>query len=131
MENQKKILFILALISALVLASCAPGDLPGVDGPNNKKGTDSGPDISKKPAGAECSQAQDCTTGGCSGNLCVSKKAGPVFSTCEYLPEYECYSMITCGCVQGKCGWEETEDFKSCVAEKRSEGGGAGREIIA
>jgi eight-cysteine-cluster-containing protein len=66
---------------------------------------------------SECLTDDDCIIGGCSGTVCQSEDAEPVYTTCMYLPEYECYKGISCGCIDGKCDWEETEEFKRCVEE--------------
>ncbi|WP_199589848.1 Kazal-type serine protease inhibitor domain-containing protein [Lujinxingia litoralis] len=70
----------------------------------------------------ECRSASDCKVGGCSGQLCGSIN-DDLISTCEYLPEYACYDQeyTSCGCFDGKCGWEQTEALESCLAS----GGGA------
>ncbi|MDP7116131.1 MAG: eight-cysteine-cluster domain-containing protein [Candidatus Woesearchaeota archaeon] len=68
---------------------------------------------------AECQTNDDCTTGGCSGIVCQSKDTEPVFSTCEYSPSYDCYKTIDCGCIQGKCQWQKTEDFNTCVKNSK------------
>ena len=67
----------------------------------------------------ECSSDSDCITGGCSGTVCQSKDAPPVFTTCVYLPEYDCYKDITCGCVDGRCDWDKTDEFEKCVMDAR------------
>ena len=36
-------------------------------------------------------------------------------TTCEYHPKYECLNMIDCGCIDGKCAWDETEEYGDCV----------------
>ena len=72
----------------------------------------------------ECTSDNDCVKGGCSGNICQSKNSEPIFTTCEYLPEYGCYSEISCGCINGKCEWQKTEEFNNCVEEARSSSGG-------
>lgn len=80
---------------------------------------------STEPASVkECITDDDCVTGGCSGTVCQSKDAEPIFTTCEYLPEYACYKEINCGCVEGRCEWEKTSDFDRCVKEKRELGEG-------
>ncbi len=54
---------------------------------------------------AACDSHADCTTGGCSGQICghVSEE---MISTCEYR---DCYNaeayLLQCGCVQGECRW--------------------------
>ena len=68
-----------------------------------------------------CRSDVDCVTGGCSGTICQSKSDEPVFTTCEYKDEYECFKTIDCGCVDGSCSWEETAEFDSCV-ETRKQG---------
>jgi len=56
---------------------------------------------------ATCSTDADCTTGGCSGQVCQSKSEKSVITTCEYT---ECYDSarygVTCGCDSGKCSWK-------------------------
>ncbi len=68
----------------------------------------------------ECTTDNDCVTGGCSGTICQSKYAEPIFTTCEYRAEYACYREINCGCINGKCVWEKTAAFDACV-EKAGE----------
>jgi len=73
-----------------------------------------------KPATVkECITDDDCVTGGCSGTICQSKDAEPIFTTCEFLPEYACYKKINCKCIDNKCQWGETEEFNKCVEEAR------------
>ena len=67
----------------------------------------------------ECTSDSDCTTGGCSGTICQSKNTEPIFTTCEYLPEYACYKQINCACIDTKCQWDKTEAFDKCVSEAR------------
>ena len=62
---------------------------------------------------SECSLDSDCIRGGCSGTSC-HPKGEQIFTTCEYLPEYECYKLINCGCVNNKCQWEKTGEFEGC-----------------
>lgn len=69
--------------------------------------------------GAECVKDDDCMRGGCSGTVCQSKDAPPVFTTCEYLPEYACYKKIECKCIDNKCQWDKTEEFGECVEKAR------------
>jgi|TARA_B100002003_G_C14015857_1_gene490048 eight-cysteine-cluster-containing protein len=75
------------------------------------------------PRVSECITDRDCVKGGCSGTICQSKDSEPIFSTCEFLPEYSCYKQINCGCVNGKCGWDRTPGFDRCVKEARVSGG--------
>lgn len=71
----------------------------------------------------ECVTNDECIKGGCSGTICQSKNMPPVFTTCEYLPEYDCYKEINCECIDGKCEWSKTEKFDKCVREARESGG--------
>ncbi len=70
---------------------------------------------------SECKSDSDCVIGGCSGTLC-HKKGENIFTTCEYLPEYECYKQIECGCINNKCEWDKNAEFERCLQEKRSQG---------
>lgn len=72
-------------------------------------------------SGEGCVTDNDCITGGCSGTICQSKDSEPIFTTCEYLPEYACYKETRCGCVNGKCGWDKTTEFDRCVEEARDQ----------
>ncbi|MBN1543944.1 eight-cysteine-cluster domain-containing protein [Candidatus Woesearchaeota archaeon] len=67
---------------------------------------------------AECSSGSDCRRDGCSGQLCRPKSSEPVFTTCEYRPEYECLSMVECSCVEGRCAWSTSPEYERCVDEK-------------
>lgn len=67
---------------------------------------------------AECTQDQDCSTGGCSGEICGPKeKVKDIVTICLMLPEYECLKKTSCLCLDGKCQWEKTEEFKECMAK--------------
>ncbi|MFH1063883.1 MAG: eight-cysteine-cluster domain-containing protein [Candidatus Woesearchaeota archaeon] len=70
---------------------------------------------------SECKTDADCTRSGCSGNLCTasSGKDDGIATTCEFLPEYECLSMVSCGCDDGSCGWSSSPDYERCVADAR------------
>lgn len=54
-----------------------------------------------------CGSDDDCRTGGCSGQLCESKKEGPIPNA--ICPMKECYNAtkygLECGCVEGECQW--------------------------
>jgi len=73
----------------------------------------------------ECITSSDCVIGGCSGTICQSKNREPVYTTCEYMPEYACYKQINCGCISGKCQWDKSAGFDRCVLEKKKS-----REVI-
>jgi eight-cysteine-cluster-containing protein len=70
-----------------------------------------------------CKTDDDCEKAGCSATLCRPKKAQPIFTTCEYKPEYACYRNIDCGCVKSACAWREDANFKTCIENARSKQG--------
>jgi eight-cysteine-cluster-containing protein len=54
----------------------------------------------------------NCRPTGCSGQVCASED---VITTCEFLPEYSCFSLAICERqVDGECGWTETPEFGNC-----------------
>ncbi len=62
----------------------------------------------------------DCHVGGCSAQLCSDRP--DEVSTCEWVPEYECYRTATCERQEGgACGWTETPDLQSCLEDGRRE----------
>ena len=55
-----------------------------------------------------------CVVSGCSGQICADE---PMFSTCQFLPEYACYAEATCERqTDGECGWTQTEELTTCIA---------------
>lgn len=79
---------------------------------DERQGTDKSPSPSKGK----------CVVGGCSGELCVDASLGGVASICIYREEFMCYKSAACEKqADGRCGWTQTEDLKSCIAAKRSE----------
>jgi len=63
-----------------------------------------------------CTQDSDCARAGCSGQLCVvASAAADTITTCAFREEYVCFQQATCGCVDGRCDWQE--DLSSCLAE--------------
>jgi hypothetical protein len=58
-----------------------------------------------------------CVTDGCSGQICRDASAEPVFTTCDWRPEYACYQQYG-HCerqADGACGWSQTRDFLACL----------------
>ena len=56
-----------------------------------------------------------CYKGGCSGQLCSDEEG--LSSTCEFRPEYACYSTATCARQpDGTCGWNPTPELEACLA---------------
>jgi len=57
-----------------------------------------------------------CIIGGCNGEICQDKDEEPMFSTCLYKEEYDCYKKAVCERQSdGKCGWTQTDELKVCL----------------
>jgi len=55
---------------------------------------------------ASCENDSDCTTDGCSGQICRSTSEEPTITTCIYKDCYDDAKYgVSCGCVDGKCRW--------------------------
>ena len=64
----------------------------------------------------ECKTDSDCGTGGCSGEICGQKdKVKEIRTTCEFRSDYECLKFTSCLCIQGKCNFEENENYLGCL----------------
>ena len=62
---------------------------------------------------------EPCVVSGCSGQICARE---PLFSTCEWRPEYACFARATCAPqLNGACGWTMTDALRACL-------GAAGKE---
>ena len=69
---------------------------------------------------AECASDSDCTSGGCSNQVCGKKESiKGLITTCEFKEEYSCLESTSCGCVESKCRWEETPSYTSCMDKYR------------
>lgn len=67
--------------------------------------------ISDTPIGKD-----GCIIGGCNGEICQDKDEEPMFSTCLYKEEYDCYKKAVCERQKdGKCGWTQTDELKACL----------------
>lgn len=67
---------------------------------------------------SRASTNETCIKTGCSGTLCSDTER---ISTCEYKPEYICFSQTTCGRLEnGECGWLDLEKLNSCLVEHRA-----------
>ena len=97
---QQKALGLLVMVSILI-AACTP-----MQSSNEKKAT--------TPENAvECTQDSNCTTAGCSSQLCVqSQKASGAITSCDYNPEYA-HTGEYCGCKVSKCAWIANEKSNS------------------
>ncbi|MEM4318607.1 MAG: eight-cysteine-cluster domain-containing protein [Candidatus Pacearchaeota archaeon] len=54
----------------------------------------------------KCSSSNDCIVGGCSGQVCQSKKEARLITTCEWRDCYDTKAYgLECKCVNEKCQW--------------------------
>ena len=59
-----------------------------------------------------------CVVGGCSGELCLDESSKDTVSICIYRSEWACYKTAKCEKqIDGKCGWTQTDELKSCLAQ--------------
>jgi hypothetical protein len=59
-----------------------------------------------------------CYVGGCSAQVCSDRP--DAITTCEWLPEYECYRTAECARQpDGNCGWTETLELEQCLEGAR------------
>lgn len=57
--------------------------------------------------------SRGCMVTGCSGQVCADR---PVYTTCEWRPEYACYADATCERQEdGNCGWTKTPELEACL----------------
>lgn len=64
------------------------------------------------PKTVECASDSDCSTGGCSGQICGAKeKIKDIVTTCEYSEEYKRLRLAECRCIDNKCQWEENKEY--------------------
>ncbi|MCP3682733.1 MAG: eight-cysteine-cluster domain-containing protein [bacterium] len=69
---------------------------------------------------AECTTNDDCSTGGCSGEICgTSSTTGDVASICLWKEEYRCFKITGCECIEGHCQWKQTQEFLECVEDAK------------
>jgi len=97
------------------LCACAGGQRPGADDPGK-------PSASVHPRSARA--VPPCAIGGCSGQICAAQ---PMFSSCEWRPEYACFSNATCERQRdGACGWTPTLELRACLVANRPRSDPAG-----
>jgi hypothetical protein len=59
-----------------------------------------------------------CVRGGCSSQLCVPAGGPPVYTTCEWRPEYACIQQQVCEPqADGSCGFTDTPESDACFAD--------------
>jgi len=60
--------------------------------------------------------SQECKITGCNNELCVGSYDQDTYSICIYSEKYECYKDAKCEIQDnGKCGWTQTNELKSCL----------------
>ena len=65
-----------------------------------------------------CESDDDCGTGGCSNQVCDTiADAQKSITTCEVQDWYQCLDLTSCGCNNNRCGWEQNEEYLSCMDE--------------
>jgi eight-cysteine-cluster-containing protein len=70
-----------------------------------------------KTSAVECTANSDCSTGGCSGQLCGKKgEIENIVTTCEFKEEYGCLGLTQCKCIESTCQWDQTQEYKNCLA---------------
>lgn len=73
--------------------------------------------VASIPPVVECTRNDECTTGGCSGQLCGKKgEVEDIITTCEWTEEYGCLRLAKCQCIQNKCQWNQTPEYQQCLA---------------
>jgi len=106
---KKILLFVACMILLTAFIGCE-------DNNNNSSSNNTIPEeIKGGQTMVECSGDNECRTGGCSGTICESIHNEPIITTCEYRPEYDCYRMIECRCMDNKCRWDTTLEFETCM----------------
>lgn len=68
---------------------------------------------------SECQTDSDCVRGGCSGTICHATSQESMATTCEWKEEYGCFQKVNCGCVEGKCNWDDNNALTECINSKR------------
>lgn len=99
--------FIIAavVVAAVLIAGCKPHDLLAKGQSENV---------------TECAADADCGVGGCSGQVCTAaSEAAGVITTCEYLEEYGCLKLTSCGCVNWKCAWRQNAEYANCLEKAK------------
>lgn len=65
---------------------------------------------------SECTTNSDCATGGCSNQICGKKgEVEDIITTCEWQSSYDCLRLTSCSCIENKCEWRETDEYKECL----------------
>jgi hypothetical protein len=91
------------------------GEVPPEGGGPGEESQEAGADEPEMVYGSECSVDSDCAVASSCQYKCVPSYWSDVATTCEDKPEYECLGLTSCGCVEGKCAWDENEEYSSCA----------------
>ncbi len=103
-----KLFLIVLLTIAVIITACTPnGQQQPPPQPNQ--------------TGNECTADSDCSVGGCSGQVCTTAaKAEGLITTCEYMEEYGCLKLTSCGCANGMCAWQQNAEYAACLDRAKS-----------
>jgi len=72
----------------------------------------------KLPKNVECSNNNDCGTGGCSSQICGQKdQVKDIRTICDYKDEYVCLKETSCLCINNKCQFEQNQNYLDCLAK--------------
>ena len=104
--------FAILILAIFLTAGCVSKDIhPAKLGPKEE--------ISEEK---ECEVDSDCKIGGCNGEICAKAEfTEEIASICVFKPEFACYKLIDCKCINGRCAWDKTEEFLKCFSEKKSQ----------
>ena len=66
----------------------------------------------------ECQSSSECVTAGCNSIICQHESKEEPGTICKWQDEYACYQdedVTTCGCFEGSCGWDQTDELDQCL----------------
>lgn len=83
--------------------------------PEGENGGEAPPEQGEFGYGSECATDSECVRAGCSSQLCVPSYWSDIATTCEYSEEYNCLPLSSCGCHDGKCAWDQNQEYLDCL----------------
>ena len=114
--------FFFIILAALVVAALISGCKAQTEPPKQPEQHDLFTEKGQSKNVTECSSGSDCGVGGCSGQVCATaEEAVGMITTCEYREEYGCLKLTSCGCVNGKCVWQQNTEYTACLDEAKSQ----------
>lgn len=77
--------------------------------------------VNTQPVYRECVSDADCTTAGCSGQICTTTdRASGMVTTCEFREEYQCLNRTSCLCISGFCRFEQNDLYQACLDDLKN-----------